>query len=323
MSVRRRCVERRFSHTREVFIISRKKTNEEFLEELAIKRPTIEPLEPYQKALQKMWFRCKVDGYTWQAKPADVLHHSGCRVCGYKKVSSDLRIPFEDAKHQIEQAHPTTEAIEYVFEGHWKVHCRCKLDGYEWSTRLDHVLQYGCAKCAGNAKKTTAEFAAELAQINPHIEIVGEYTSRHKNIRCRCRKDGYEWCAQPGNLLAGWGCPKCGQSRGERRIEVYLKTHGIEFEFEHGFDDCRSVRKLLFDFYIPSMSTIVEYDGEQHFFPVKFAGKDDADAEKRLRGTQERDAIKNEYCATHGLKMIRIPYTEYDHIEEILDKQLL
>ena len=47
--------------------------------------------------------------------------------------------------------------------------------------------------------------------------------------------------------------------------------------------------------------------------------------EKNLNGkyflrTQIHDKIKNEYCLTKNIKLIRIPYTDFDKIEEILVK---
>ena len=35
-----------------------------------------------------------------------------------------------------------------------------------------------------------------------------------------------------------------------------------------------------------------------------------------------RDTIKTIYCKENNIKLIRIPYTEYDNIEKILEKEL-
>lgn len=79
---------------------------------------------------------------------------------------------------------------------------------------------------------------------------------------------------------------------------------------------------MPFDFYIPSQNIAIEYDGEQHFQPVNLGGISDESAMKEFRLTQKRDAIKNQYCQTNGIQLIRIPYTQFDSIETILNQQL-
>lgn len=42
----------------------------------------------------------------------------------------------------------------------------------------------------------------------------------------------------------------------------------------------------------------------------------------KLIETRKRDNIKNKYCEENNIKLIRIPYTEFDNIENILNKEL-
>ena len=77
---------------------------------------------------------------------------------------------------------------------------------------------------------------------------------------------------------------------------------------EKTYEDCKTTtegpycRALRFDFYIPQLNTIVEYDGEQHFRPSSKFGFD------KFERTQEHDRIKNDYCFENGIKLIRIHY---------------
>lgn len=78
---------------------------------------------------------------------------------------------------------------------------------------------------------------------------------------------------------------------------------------EKTFDDCKNTiegqycRALRFDFYIPELNTIVEYDGEQHFRPSqKYGGIEEF---KRI---QVSDKMKTDYCLKNGIKLIRIHY---------------
>lgn len=71
--------------------MSRRKTNEEFLAELAAVNPNIEPLEPYVSAVTKMDCRCKVCGYVWKAKPHNLLGGHGCPKCAAVSKSLKMR----------------------------------------------------------------------------------------------------------------------------------------------------------------------------------------------------------------------------------------
>ena len=107
-------------------------------------------------------------------------------------------------------------------------------------------------------------------------------------------------------------CPK-----GEVAIYEWLKNKSIEFAQQKKFDDCKDKHRLPFDFYIPSMNTIIEYDGIQHYKPISQFGGDSA-----LAYTQRHDSIKTKYCEDNEINLIRIPYWDLDRIDEILTQKL-
>ena len=76
--------------------------------------------------------------------------------------------------------------------------------------------------------------------------------------------------------------------------------------------------KLPFDFFIPSLNCLIEYDGEQHFRPVsRFGG------EEGFEKLRQRDELKNQYSKKNGIKLIRIPYTMKNvEIEPYILKEL-
>ena len=59
------------------------------------------------------------------------------------------------------------------------------------------------------------------------------------------------------------------------------------------------------------------YDGQQHFKPVNFNGSQDGGLSSFIE-TQKRDEIKNRYCKDNNIKLIRIPYWDYENIEKTL-----
>ena len=103
----------------------------------------------------------------------------------------------------------------------------------------------------------------------------------------------------------------CGRNfRGEEKIQNILQDNNLIFVREKTFKDCISNQKgkLRFDFYI-NENYLIEYDGQQHFYAVGNWG-----GEEQFQKTQLYDNIKNEYCKTHNIPLIRIPYTHYDKI---------
>ncbi|KAK2245402.1 hypothetical protein XC29_00195 [Clostridioides difficile] len=58
----------------------------------------------------------------------------------------------------------------------------------------------------------------------------------------------------------------------------------------------------------------MEYDGEFHFKEY-FEGQN---FNKNLL----HDEMKNDYAKEKNIKLIRIPYWDFDNIEEILDKEI-
>ena len=70
--------------------MSKKKTHEEYVAELAIKNPNIEVLERYINATTPILHRCKIDGHEWKPVPNNILRGSGCPKCAkiLKKTTS-------------------------------------------------------------------------------------------------------------------------------------------------------------------------------------------------------------------------------------------
>jgi len=76
-------------------------------------------------------------------------------------------------------------------------------------------------------------------------------------------------------------------------------------------------RKFQIDCYCKDLNLGIEYDGEQHYKPIKRFG-----GEVELKVTQERDAFKDQACKDLGITLIRIPYTEKNNLENYISQQL-
>ena len=129
---------------------------------------------------------------------------------------------------------------------------------------------------------------------------------------CQCECGEKIW-AYGSNLKRGFtkSCGKCIKSNGEESVKNILNQMNVHFEQEKTFDNCKNPKtnaKLRFDFYLPDYNTCIEYDGEQHF-------KESNMCSDSLSDRQYRDGIKNKFCKDNDIRLIRIPYTDFNKID--------
>lgn len=136
--------------------------------------------------------------------------------------------------------------------------------------------------------------------------------------KCECGNNNVE---VRGCDLTSGHCKSCGclSSKGNFKISQILLDNNYIFEREKTFDNCinpKTGHKLRFDFYLPDYNCCIEYDGEQHYKEYDFC-------RDSLEERQERDNIKNQYCENNSIKLIRIPYWDYNKITNIYLETLL
>lgn len=113
-------------------------------------------------------------------------------------------------------------------------------------------------------------------------------------------------------------CPECNTtSKGEEKIKEILIKYNIKFNQQYLFNDCRNIRPFPFDFYLPQYNITIEYDGRQHYkldcFNMNLLD---------LMNLKYNDNKKTQYCNNNNIKLIRIPYWDFNNIEKILKKEL-
>ena len=180
-----------------------------------------------------------------------------------------------------------------------------------------------CSKCSGKYRRTNDEFINEVYElVGNEYAFLGEFKSVDIKMKVIHKKCNHEYEVTPYKFLsAGQRCPKCNESKGERAIREFLSLNNIEFKQEYSFEDCRNELPLRFDFAVfdfNNLKMLIEYDGRQHFESEEFYG-----GKEELEIVKKRDKIKNNYTKNKNIKLLRIPYTEYDDIEEILTTHLL
>lgn len=287
--------------------------------------PNIQVFTQYVNNHTKVKCKCLIDGYEWKTTPSKLINaRHGCPKCG-----KSLPLTPEIFVEQMKEINPNITILEDYINSNTPIKVKCKTCEYEWKARPYHLKQgKGCKKCDFQKKskmysKGMEAFKDELKLIDNTIEVSGEYKNGKEKVNCKCKICGREWEAAPSNLLAGKGCPKCVASKGEKKISEWLKNNNIIFLQEYRFEDCCYDRPLIFDFYIPDLNIAIEYDGHQHFYPVKFGGISEEKAIENFNKNKERDSIKTKYCKDNNINLIRIPYFNYNNIDTILEKIFL
>jgi len=187
--------------------------------------------------------------------------------------------------------------------------------------------KHGCPSCGNEAIGKALSFTKEqfiLKSQKVHGDKFDyskvEMHNATNKVIIICRKHGeFKQLAQ--SHLGGVGCPKCASSKGENAIRSFLDANNIRYIAQHQFPDCKRVKCLKFDFYLPDYHICIEYDGEGHFRPIK-----NIDLKKALlllKYAQENDHIKNEYCKSKNIPLLRIDYTQKSQITTMLSERLL
>lgn len=298
--------------------------SEAFYSKMKTIHPDIMILGEYIDSKTKIKLKCLIDGYEWYSDPAHLIHRKhGCPKCG-----GSLKLTNDEFLHRLKIEHPNLVALTEYINDSTKVKMHCNICNNEWYASPSHLHQgRGCPECAIQSKhdkfaKSIDQFIEEMKLVDPTIIITGNYVNGRTPIECKCSVCGSIWYPTPSNLLAGKGCSVCASSKGEKRVAHYLRLLNINYEPEYRFDDCRYKYPLPFDFYIPSLNTCIEFDGQQHYFPVMFGNQSYDDAESAFLLNKTKDKIKTDYCKSKNINLIRIPYWEYDNIDKILEKHV-
>lgn len=263
---------------------------------------------------EKTMVRCKTCGYVWSLPANAILDPSkgqkygGCPAC----INKSYAKTHDEFVCELSAVLPNVSVLDKYVNNYTKIRVRNNQCGHEWmATPLSLLGGHDCQRC-----KRHNHFVEILKQRRPNTVLLSEYTDSRLYVRVKCLVCGYEWEALASALLdyPSECCSNCAEkSLGERRVAETLELHNIEFIPQYKFDDCCITRPLPFDFYLPSYNLCIEYDGEQHFFAREFFGGENA-YQRQLRS----DAVKNEYCRSNGIKLLRIPYTKFNSIEDII-----
>lgn len=256
----------------------------------------------------------------------DHLRGGGCQECS-KERSNKIRTK----KEFVKKANAVFESkYDYSltnYTGHDNhVIIVCPYHGEYKKKPNSHLRGRGCPECMlENIKKqktlTTKEFIkrAKLVHGQKYSYNETHYTTANEFVSIICKEHGV-FRQKACSHLNGHGCKFCKKSKGELLIKTVLEKNKIKFYNEKIFDTCinpKTGRKLRFDFYLPDYNLLIEFDGRQHFDENVILHSSES-----LENIQYRDNIKNIWAQFNNIKLLRIPYTKINKINQILEMEL-
>lgn len=270
--------------------------------------------DSYKNNTQKLQIRCSCGNIykiTYQRFREDGKY-TRCYECRDRKSK----------KHSIEYVRSYVESQGYrlisdeYISADTKLKLKCE-NNHDYNVSFAN-FQYGkrCPKCQGKFKLSIDE-VRELFAKEGYTLLENEYKNTRQRLNIICNQ-GHITTITVGDFKAGCRCNICRTSKGERVIREYLSRNKIDGIYNQPyFDDLLGIggNPLRPDFILPEHKIWIEYDGEFHYRKVY-----DGDGHEKLK---IHDKLKNKYAKKHNWKMIRIPYWEFDNIENILNREII
>ena len=263
----------------------------------------------YVNSRTKVCIICPEHGEFWQT-PNSHLNGQGCPKCGVIEVHNKQRKSNEQFVKDARNIHGDKYDYSKVNYKDRKstITIICPIHGDFEQTPSKHLQGHGCPKCGGSLKLNTLEFIEKAIKIHGEKYDYSkvEYINATIPVTIICPIHG-EFLQSPHSHLSGSGCAKCNQSKGESFIKNYLYEKGIKFIEQYQIKVPSHIRERGYckiDFYLPDFNTFIEYNGEQHYKPIKRFG-----GEIKFTKQQIRDNYIKDYCKLNLINFLEIPYT--------------
>lgn len=290
------------------------------------------PYDYYSKSHDVVWWICE-KGHEYDMPINNKTNSkANCPYCANKRVNEENSL-YTNNPNIAKEWHPNKNGeltpMEITSYSNRPIWWQCEI-GHEWQNTPGSRVYFnlGCPYCSNQ------KVCLDNCLATTHIDLLYEWdfqknthispyevtfgTSKKAWWICEEGHDSY-YSSIASRTTQFTGCPLCMESKGEKKIREFLIKNNIKYEHQYSFEDLRGrYKELRFDFAIfdldNKLTYLIEYDGEFHFRNVY--------SEENYKKTKEYDEKKNKYCKSKRIKLIRIPYWEYNEIENILKESL-
>lgn len=305
-------------------------TNEEYQERKKALGIKIENIEEYKGRHNKIEHICPSCHGRWSVTPANVLAKASkmCLECSvknnpqnnkkddswYKQKKSELGIkitntePYKGSKEKIKHICPSCER--------------------GWMIEPNAILSRNSTQCEEcsvknrNYHKLSDRAVERKLKDAGLIWVEGTYCNRRSKLLLKC-SCGNTFVKSLSDVEKGYNkCRECAYSisLGEREIARILDSENLKYTHQKSFDELLSPKgwRMYYDFYIPSLNLVIEYDGAHHFKPMYDLFESDHDAEIEFRRVKLYDEIKEDFLKEKGIKLMRFSGKNFKEIEKTI-----
>ena len=273
---------------------------------------------------------CPEHGVFSQIVNAHHIGKQGCPECGKIRTINTHRFDIQKLIKKIESKNSKEFADNLDFtescytQIHEKINVRCIKHNNKFNIVPTSLVRGICCKLCTKEAAILKHSQKQLPNfLNLCKKVHGDtynynlvkYINSNTPVVIVCPIHG-EFVQKPGIHLMGSGCAACGISQGESTIAVFLKENKIEHIHQYKVKINNS--NHWFDFYISEKNIIIEFNGMQHYFPIKYFG-----GKRTFIETQKRDKLKQQYCKENNIKLLTIHYKYKNNLPNILSKELL
>ena len=204
--------------------MGKKKTREEFEQELNIASPNTKLIGEYVNINTKTKFKCLIHDYEFNAYPQNVLRGHGCKKCGSEKLSKQRTKTHNQFVIDLGVVNPDIQVIGKYVDIKTKVRVRCIIDGYTWNASPRNLLRG--RKCAVCTNHKVVSGINDIATTRPDLVkyFKNKYESQKytsgsdKVVDVVCPECGFEDKIRIGNLSRfGFACNGCYESKHGRQ----------------------------------------------------------------------------------------------------------
>lgn len=250
-------------------------------------------------------------------RPDHHLSGHGCHFCAGVQLLSTK----DFLRRAIEiQGNKYDYSLSVYKKNSEKVIIICKKHGEFRQSPNAHLMGQGCPAC-GVEKYSIGLRQSEKQFIFNAISVHGKkydyskvnYNNAKEKVIIMCKFHG-EFKQTPDNHLRGRGCPHCiykNEGLVKKLLLKYFKDWKI-IPNKKIWDTYKGyTHKRYCDFWMEKegAKVMIEYDGVQHYKPVRFNGITFKKANKLFKDTKLKDRLDSKFCKDNNILLYRIKYT--------------
>lgn len=269
-------------------------------------------VSPYIGTNIKINWKCVKCNYIWLATPHAVKQGRGCPRCAL--ANNKLNNEYID-KFLLDN-NLTVIRLENYVNNNTKITFKCLLCDNIYKCLPKNLFHYksGCRKCAIKKRKISNN-EIDIFLLNSSIVRIDSYIKSKTKIKWKCNICKCEFFNIFSEIkkkikLKLDPCPNCSPvNQNEFLIGKILKEENIPYIYQFIIKD--NDKKYIVDYYLLGFKCIIEYNGRQHYEPIKYGNMTSDDSMIRLHQQRSRDSSLRKYAKDKNINLIEIDGRKY------------